>query len=539
MSFELHDINPVPKDWFSPNLEYEGQGRAEFLDPEGVIEGPTRIKFDEFGESSVEMKVEKIEPQCEALLFLSGTKPVRKGRAVTWDIGGSNNPCNKLTVKTSEGRFSAAGNIFYGFRSGAELCLKFYLLRSQFDAADPQFAKYWVLPLSNFLSEFWESHKNLDTHPLRIYPTPTVPDGLSQRDALLAQMKANEKNKLICFEYNGGLGFIEPLPDFEVRRRNLHAGRQRCTITAVMVGDVACKSVNLEELEKWFPYDFLFLLGVASGAEVGSPWLEFRDSQGNLVRRIHVTLGSPCFSKGHSAIREGIHRGTGHLLTRAARSLDYGKPHLNIALRHVVLAGLAGLTLEEKLRNLCVAFDSLCKEYKLGTQNLLSGLDQTHREAVQKVLHTAAQQIDSTAKHAGDPQKLTLRRIAERTRSTPASTERSFGLAVTYLLKRFNLPDADIVNTHLRTRPRADGIATWDALLSYYRGETMHTGYLSGHHTLDDILIIINHLHDLLLRIVFRLVGYGRTYQPPVTRFSTGEPVDWVKPDLPASRLGY
>jgi hypothetical protein len=42
-----------------------------------------------------------------------------------------------------------------------------------------------------------------------------------------------------------------------------------------------------------------------------------------------------------------------------------------------------------------------------------------------------------------------------------------------------------------------------------------------------------------LLRIIFKIVGYEGTYQPPVTKEPWDARTDWVIPSLPASELGY
>jgi hypothetical protein len=135
-----------------------------------------------------------------------------------------------------------------------------------------------------------------------------------------------------------------------------------------------------------------------------------------------------------------------------------------------------------------------------------------------------------------------LERIAERTRSKPFEKDRHFGIAVTELLKRFNLPDSDIVDAHYLKNPRPDGRTTWASVLSYCRGAPTHEGYFnfSGkEHDASDILTVMHHLRDVLLRIVFQIVGYDGTYQPPVIRWTTDAKSDWVRPETSAAELGY
>lgn len=70
----------------------------------------------------------------------------------------------------------------------------------------------------------------------------------------------------------------------------------------------------------------------------------------------------------------------------------------------------------------------------------------------------------------------------------------------------------------------------------------MHVGYFdfaSGNYDVMDVVKVTNHLHDALLRIILTMVGYDGTYQPTVLSYTDVKPVDWVKPNMPASKLGY
>ena len=113
---------------------------------------------------------------------------------------------------------------------------------------------------------------------------------------------------------------------------------------------------------------------------------------------------------------------------------------------------------------------------------------------------------------------------------------------MTKLLNQFNLPESDVVDAYYLKNLRSDGRTTWGSVLSYYRGAPTHEGYFtfSGkEHDASDILTIMFHLRDVLLRIVFQIVGYDGTYQPPVIRWTIDVKSDWVRPDTPAAELGY
>lgn len=555
MSFDPENIPLIPNDWFSTSISYEGPGRAEFQNPPAAVEGGARVRLDEGGTLSVELTVERMLSEQPLRLGLtelfSGQKPVEVSGSV--GISGGEeapNPCTKLTVTTAQGEFSAAGDPHYSYSvdipSGNTGSATFTPLRSQFDAVGNGQPHYWVMPLSNFLSSFISRHPVLDRHTLRIYPTPVVPDGLEGDDAFIAAYNANLKNRLITFEFMGRPGFIEALPDYDQRVKNLTEGRERHSVTAVMVGEVGARSIEQADLEEWFPDDLLRLLSIVTGTPVGAPWVEFRDSRGELVRRVHAKLNLSPFSQGHRPLKEGVHSGTGYLITRYLSSPDRGESYLNVVLKHLFLAARYSQSIEDKFIYLARAFENLCQHYGFKARDLMKGLDTHYQQTIETILKTAADQIRDEARAAARAGRLDQSRlldsIAERTVRTPGGKENSFGLAVAELLRHFSLPDADIVDAHYQANPRPDGTPTWSGVLSKYRGTPVHTGFfnISGkEHDVDDIWTIERHLHDVLLRIIFKIIGYDGTYQPPVKTMTSAMPADWVVPGLPASELGY
>jgi hypothetical protein len=386
MTFDPENIPLTLSAWFSTQVVYEGRGRAEFLDPSGAVEGPARVQINEDGTSSIELKVESIESEEPLPLGLrqlfSSQKPIEvNGRIMLTGGGELPNSCTKLSVATSYGEFSATEGIRYGYsvdivggRSGK---LDFYMLRSQFDAAGKSLPQYWVIPLSNFLSRFVSNHPSLDRHPLRFYPTPVVPEGLEEMDAFIATHNANLKNRLIIFEFMGTGGFIEPLPDYDERQKSLTEGRERHSITAVMVGVVASNSIEQADLKAWFPDDFLRLLSVMTGTPVGATWIEFRNDQGELVRRVHINLNLSPFSKGHRPLEEGVHSGTGYLLTKYQSSPERGKSYLNMVLKHPFQASRSDQSIEDKYIYLVRALENWCQQYGFKARHFMRSLD-TH-----------------------------------------------------------------------------------------------------------------------------------------------------------------
>jgi len=551
MSADSNSLTPTPAGWFSPCVEYEGHGTAEFSDPRGSVEGSAKVRFDEYGSCTIELMVESFESERELhfglMELLSGSNPVVGEKSVTMGFGGMDNLCTKLTIASPSGVFTARGKILYDLREHPVFSdkgrLRLYSIQSQFDADGAGVPRYWVVLLFNLVSEAVLRHTSLDRHPLRIYQTPNIPDGLAKDELDIAWFKANEKNKLIIFEFGGELGFIEGVHDFEERKNKLLARREHTLITAVMVGSTGADVVDLTNLKDWPVLGFLRVLGVATGIETGAPWVELRDASGALVRRLHVTLRRPSFSSGRGAIREDIHCTTGNLLNKYLSCPERGRPHLLTSMDYLVKAGLDGLTLEENCILLCRAFETICNAYGFKRQDLLADLDLSNSEKVRDVLKRASEEIRLVAgsvRAADLWQAASLDQIAKRTRETPAGIDRAFGLAVIDLLAHFGLPDVEIAERHYAANSTVYQ-GTWVQTLSRYRAECVHEGYfdLQDKKDLHMAFQVLRHLHDILLRLILKMLNYEGPYQPSTITLTAAEPVDWVKPDTRADLLGY
>jgi len=90
--------------------------------------------------------------------------------------------------------------------------------------------------------------------------------------------------------------------------------------------------------------------------------------------------------------------------------------------------------------------------------------------------------------------------------------------------------------------PRGDGREYWSDVVSYYRTRVIHYGHLEMSAGTDwqDVWTIINHLHDMMARILLRVLEYDGGYQPTVLPMPAVPcAVDWVEPNTPAHQLGY
>ncbi|MGH2585591.1 MAG: hypothetical protein ACRDJE_11815, partial [Dehalococcoidia bacterium] len=240
MPLDWKRFAPTVSTWFDAAVEFRGAGRAEFLNPPGVVEGPVTVRFDELGHESIEMQVEHVECDRElrfgAEQFLSGGEPVRAedgGWSITYST--KQNTCTSLRVLTDEGVFSSVRDNITFKTTMADMLSGEPNVRIQFRCPNTIYtpakagpADSWVLPLINFTADIYDRHPSLARHPLPIYPVPSIPTDLSSpQDLQLVMARAWSKSQLSVFAYKDGLGFIERLADYQDRKERLDRGQER------------------------------------------------------------------------------------------------------------------------------------------------------------------------------------------------------------------------------------------------------------------------------------------------------------------------
>jgi hypothetical protein len=517
--------------WLTTTLTYRGWGKAEFTDPAGIVEGPAVVHVDRFGEQTITI---------DAKEFPGGTFTYVKGSvaAANFRRDGMYNPCASVKVTSGDSIFTATERIFY--RGGGTIKkphrLRLRALRSQFERTPTGHADFWVLPLSNFVLPRWPRSPDFMPHPLRIPAATTVSSATPAEGG-----HARELDRLVIFTVNGEYGFVDQLPEYEKQVERMKKGRIATAINAVMVGPAHIQSVSFADYESLFPVDVLAILTLATGTRVGAPWIEFRDKQCNLIRRIHIQFGSAPFQRGHPALSDLTPDALGELLTCMFSSPERGKGYLRAASNQTIDATLRSQALESRFLSLIRACETLCHYYELDRQNLMTGLTAAQQQTVKGILCTAAAQIRALAHGEADAARSgALDRIASRVQNA-GNPDNAFGLAVVELVRRFGLPDADVLQTHLAAHPVA-GKSSWPSLLSKLRGAVSHEAYFnlpSGQHNLHEIMTVMDHLNDVLLRIVFKIYGYSGTYQPPIPPLPRLAPVDWVTVDTPPDLIGF
>lgn len=538
MPFDPTTLVPTRHKWLETQARYEGRARAEFASPPGVIEGPATVRVDHAGRCRVQLKIEKIDsPDGKNFALGSGSGPLG-----TFLVNGMSNPCLSLTVQTAAGVFTAGDRIVHlGFPFGTPKEVELRPLQSRFDVSGAGPAKFWALPLVNFLPDPWEGEQVAEfaTHPLRISAWPRLPDGLSDQDLLAASLYLRHRDGLYSFYLNGEPGFIERVPNFTARARRVRREKSR-RITGVMVGPAHVQNVDFSDSSGLFPQDVMGMLSLATGVPVGAPWVEFRDEKGSLVRRVHC-FGARRYEKTYAAIpRHLATNALGYLVGKVLAAADRGQTYLRVAVNHALAASNQHHSLESQFISVCRGFETLCRHHGFIKQDLSLRLQPAQQTAVKAILQEAAAKIRTIQKAETDlDRKPVLETIGSRTQNA-AQTEKAFGLAVADLARTFGFHDALVLDAFLAAKPHPTG-KTWPGVLTHYRAAATHDAYFdwARREDLRAILRVRDHLHDLLIRVLFKTVGYDGPYQSPIPPLMRRESVEWVKPSTPPGLLGF
>lgn len=549
--------------WLSLDPAYEGEGRLVFANPNGFVKGRASAKLDVTGRLAVELVVAEVEADADEMkeysaeiqleYLLTGQKPMKIDGGILRTFGGAGDGTPRygdLVISTTDGVVTAPSSIYNGHTwtfggPGSAPKLRLRPTIAQFDADGASAAKYWVLPLANFLGECRTRSPRLYDHRLRVWSL----SDLSGEEPTHAARLEYAQHRLICFDLDGAPGFIEHLLDYDERKQRLEAGTARNIVTSIMVGEVGAHDVD--SLEGWLPFGFLRLLGFASGNEVGAQWFEFRDEQGGLIRRVHKDLGHPCFVEGRAVIAEERVEdpegdGIGYLLTKAAECLDflYNLSRLNVNIRQLLRTGLSDRTIEERIVRLFGVLDGLLEYTGVATTDLTLDLDPTLKAQVDQIRDAAAAQVNALARAAraagNDDDYNTLGKIENKLRAA-TQQDQKFRLALGALLDKYQLLDVQVADEYFGQQARP-GLDTWAGALSYYRGIPVHEGYfdtVQKGHDIEEAIHVMNHLRDVLVRITLKTLGYDGKYQPVMKIGPIGVSLDWVTAKTTADKLGY
>jgi hypothetical protein len=209
---------------------------------------------------------------------------------------------------------------------------------------------------------------------------------------------------------------------------------------------------------------------------------------------------------------------------------------------NLVRSGTPGdAAVDESIGDLMKALDAVCKIHGLTRQNLALKLDTRCSKVVSEALEEAREKLKRLRKECETDGRLDQLSVLDRVISRQANAlgeERDFGIAFRELLKQLSLFDFDAMNAYYS---RLSKPLTWEGLVSFVRGQVIHTGAIDVGGT-DEILRwfeFLRHLHDICKRVILREIGYRGTYATTNVTYTGQYQIDRVRPSTQPNELGY
>jgi len=502
------------------NGTYTGPARICFGSPKGEITGPGTIKLSADGHLRIRVEVEQYSIPAEyggfLMPFVQGAIPKKSGTGVTtMGIGSSAQTIEAFELTSEHGKFQASRAL---------------VSNSHFELFGNGNA--WIEIVANDLQLVVGER---DVHNETVWSMPLF-GNLAEFKSCANACWVDGRSAYIHFDTDGyrcGIAFPTD-------------GANESTCTAVVFGEVGERPhTEADEVRGLLPWGLISALDFAVGSDITSPWLELRDHDGHLKRRIHQRAGTSHQDDGFATFSkvDSLKAGSGiagflrcffDLPQQQRRSLG---PSMNL-----IRSGAPGsATIDESITDLVKALDAMCIRHKIGRQNLMQKLGPHTSNAVLQVIKDGREkflQIRKQCKTAQDLGQLAvIDKIVSR-QSNVANDELDFGLCVTALLVKFGLHDSAAMNSYYSQLP---GHVTWEGLLSSVRGQVIHAGAIpiNARNELVEWFEFARHLHDICKRIILREIGYSGTYHPSNVLFSGEYELDRVTPKTTVGQLGY
>jgi hypothetical protein len=537
----IHDRYRIePEHWLELEPSYSGHGIARFSTNPGTITGPTVVRYGEDGTLiEFSMKVEAIEaeesgPAPDAVFTFVNGLPVPDAPG-SFTIGPRSNECASLEVAGANFALSPSQRSpVVALGGNAEVEFRSYRTVVRYE--DTSQARYWAVPLLNFVGDFRSVSTALHDHPLRTRKTAAY-EAAEWPYRLYHETFYCEGNALIAFLCEGEPAFIEPLADYKERRSRCEAGD--VVVTAVMVGQLEADFDDAQE--DWFPADLVTLLGLASGREVAVPYVDLRSETGGLVARLHTRIGDAGTDRRTALIDEKFSPSTGALLTSFLVSPVRGEAWFRVMLKHLLRAYGRGGSLEDRLNHLFRAVEGAAAGLGLAAGRPLEVDDQV-RGRIEARIDELVADIVNIRKAAAANDQPRIENLLNQIRSIK-SNRPSFSTQLRDLLEEVGLPDSQWLASFKFKPGRDSRLVAWPQAAAQYRNRIAHSAFVDFEEfDIDNAVAFIRHLSDVSARVVFHLIGFVGTYSPPCGDHGARiyERPNWAQPQrLSASVFGY
>ncbi|MEL7086024.1 MAG: hypothetical protein AAGM36_16165, partial [Cyanobacteria bacterium J06597_1] len=381
-------------------IQYNGIGTAYFSNPEGYVRGSAQFIIDSYGNSKIQLNINSVEvvktinQNLLPIEFFSGIENSSHSSSST-NLNPGSNPCKKLQIETKEGVLTIDNPFKYQQDNilNPEV-LSFFLQPSRYELNSPREAKFWVIPLFNFLFEYSVHISELENRP-ELYQKEYDIER-PKIDVEIKNLVYPENHYVLPFSFSGNVGFIQPVPNSIQRINNLKSGVSTREITAVMVGSIDRDFSIFSEVKKILdelPIAFLPVMSFATGNQVEMAWLEFYDGVGNLVSRYHNYMTQPNFSDGKVIFKQFHKGGLEEVLTRYAHS-EYFHTSAMSFIYGLLNPLYKTISIEKRLLQLVLSIEVIARHFGFESQVLSDRLSEDNFDLLRNIVKESRLQIN-------------------------------------------------------------------------------------------------------------------------------------------------
>jgi hypothetical protein len=477
-------------------IKYVGPAKGHKQDPHIELEGDAKTIFSENGRRIFEMNVNKEE--CDGPLAISN---------------GDYGKFGSFQVEDAKGIFKVVDAVVQlksqSFGSDPKMVVRFLAMDGTYEtfAGESLKPKYWRVSLIDCVTDYMEYKSEYDSHPLS---TP--------------------KQWKIYFTFRGREIFIEPIPEYGECVKILRE-ENKSLITAVMVGEIL-DGDDLDAYKDWLPMDAVSYLGVATGNRVSISWIEIFDETGVLIRRLHPAYIAKDYAGHPLVINEAFHRGIGELLTKGLVLQGADAQAMRVRLNQLI-ASSDSYFIEEELSVLAQALDK-----ESNGRKLVDDLSRDTKAKFTALVDVFVNDVDTLAQTDIEDGDKEIIGIFKNKAEGLLHSDEGFSKRLIRLMRENKLYDFEILkDCNFRHKKRK-----WEKIVNYYRNVVAHEGTIrfGEDEDIEFVFKVVKHLEDVLLRLIFKKVGYTGKYQPrTVMGVATDATADWVTMTTQPKAFGY
>jgi hypothetical protein len=186
------------------------------------------------------------------------------------------------------------------------------------------------------------------------------------------------------------------------------------------------------------------------------------------------------------------------------------------------------MTIEDHLGYLFRATEGLAAGLDLNNKRPLELSAGTHDRVTEGLAECIAR-LDAASADAGEADQQRIEGLKSRIREVQANSP-SFPTKLINLLEFARLPDVEWLR-EFRFRTEVKRPPTrWSSAASQYRNRIFHAAFIDFEtYDVDNAVAYIHHLSDVLVRVVFRLLGFQSRYRAPcgANGMAMHETPDW------------